>query len=241
MTESHSGRIYLLHGLLETANNQYAHQIGEWQDQYEPIPVDLPGHGKCPVDGRSPYFATAIRYVTMVMERFGPGHVVAASYLGGPVAVRCALARPDLVRSLVLMGFVPSVDQEIFATWLRSFRQLADENPKLVAWYEKMHGERWQSTLEAYREDVEQRYTADVAVTPDMLAELPVPTLLANGSEKSNERDAAREASTYGTTVRGEVIEGAGHVPCNDRAEAFDRVLREFWKEVSLELAATSS
>jgi pimeloyl-ACP methyl ester carboxylesterase len=82
--------VYVLHGLLGTAYGHFSHQIRAWEGRYRVVPVDLPGHGRCPLDAGEEYLDQAYEYLSALVTRFGPGRVVAASYLGSPLAVRCA-------------------------------------------------------------------------------------------------------------------------------------------------------
>jgi pimeloyl-ACP methyl ester carboxylesterase len=234
MTKHPQSVLYFLHGLLSSAHYHFAPQVEAWKEEFTIIPVDLPGHGNCQLDAQPRYFATALRYTLGIMNRFGPGHVVAASMLGGPVAVRCALERHDLVSSLVLTGFVPGVPQDVFALWLDGFKRLAAENPHLAQWYEQMHGARWRKTLEQFENDVQNRYSEDICVTSSMLRQLQPPTLIANGSLKSNERDTALNAAQLGPAIRGQLIEGAGHIPSRDCPQEFNAAIRAFWKEIAV-------
>lgn len=226
--------VYLLHGLLATAGYHFGPLVEAWKDEMEVVPMDLPGHGACPVDAGADYIASSVAYARGVMDRFGPGDVIAASFVGGPVAVRCALEAPGLVRSLVLTGFVPDVPRESFLAWLEGFQRLADENGDLVRWYEERHGERWSDTLDTYHAEARERYEESVRVTGEMLAALRPPTLVGNGSKKSNEREAAANASKWGRSVRGAVIEDAGHIPSRDNPERFKEIVECFWEEVSV-------
>lgn len=232
--------LYFLHGLLSSAHYHFAPQVEAWREEYTVIPIDLPGHGHCQVDAGPRYFATALRYTLGVMNRFGPGHVVAASMLGGPLAVRCALERPELVRTLVLAGFVPGVPQDVLSLWIDGFKRLAEENPHLAHWYEQMHGPRWRQTLEQFDRDVRDHYEEDALVTADMLGRLRTPTLIVNGSEKSSERETAVNAAEFGPAVRGRMIEGAGHIPSRDRPEEFNSAVRAFWKEAAVDREAAA-
>jgi pimeloyl-ACP methyl ester carboxylesterase len=226
--------VYFLHGLLQTAHHHFGPQLRAWKDEMTLVPVDLPGHGRCRVDAQSDYMAHAVEYTLAVMKRFGAGHVLAASYLGGPIGVRCALERSDLVESLVLTGFVHDVPHEIFGAWLDGFGRVAAEQPTLAAWYEQTHGARWRDTFAAYADDVRHRYCERVAVTTGMLGALSTPTLIANGSAKSNERATALAAPQLGSAIRGHIIEDAGHVPATDRPDELNAVVRAFWKEIAV-------
>jgi pimeloyl-ACP methyl ester carboxylesterase len=67
------------------------------------IAPDLLGHGDLPLwDGAGDYHATCTRAVIALADAEGPLDVIGHSS-GGTVALRLALERPDLVRSLVLI------------------------------------------------------------------------------------------------------------------------------------------
>ncbi|MFI5931970.1 alpha/beta fold hydrolase [Actinoplanes sp. NPDC051494] len=223
--------VYLLHGLLGTAYGHFGAQIQAWQDDHRVIPVDLPGHGRCRLDAGPGYLDTALGYVLAIVERFGPGRLVAASYLGGPLAVRTATARPDLVRSLVLTGFAPGLDRDVFLTLLAGFGRLADADTALKAEYERLHGPRWRDTLTRFTEHAGHDYEHTALVRPGDLATLDTDTLLLNGTLKSVERLAAGDTRRLGPRVHGHVITGAGHIASHDAPQDFNQAVEAFWKE----------
>lgn len=229
----HQSAVYLLHGLMETAYGHFRPQIKAWRGRFRVLPVDLPGHGTCPLDAAPRYYAGALDYTVAVLEKYGPGRVVAASFLGGPVAVRCAIARPDLVSSLVLTGFVPDVPHEVFRLWIQSFDTASKQSPELAEAYRRAHGPRWPDTMAAVVREVEEGYHERLLVTTAMLASVPVPALLVNGANKSNERAAALELPARCPNLSGAVVDGAGHIPGRDRPAEFNRIVEDFWKQVS--------
>ncbi|TDC59574.1 alpha/beta fold hydrolase [Micromonospora sp. KC207] len=219
----------LLHGFMETGRGHFGAQVDAWRDERDVLAPDLPGHGGCRVDARRPYGLMVERYVLALLSRLGPVDMVAASYLGSPVAVRIAHARPDLVRSLVLTGLVPDVPADVFARWLGSFVTLAEQRPDVAEAYQRLHGPRWRATFDAFVDDARECYVERFQITETMLRSLPVPLLIANGSAKSGERDAALRAAGWGGTVRGVVIEHGGHIPGQDRPAEFSAAVRDFW------------
>ncbi|RGC69589.1 Alpha/beta hydrolase family protein [Micromonospora sp. MW-13] len=223
--------VYLLHGLLGTAYGHFSGQIRAWSGRYQVIPIDLPGHGRCRLDAGPDYLDTALHYVLALVERFGPGRLVAASYLGGPLATRTAAARPDLVRSLVLTGFAPGMDRDVFLTLLAGFGTLVDADAALMAEYDRLHGARWRATLAAFTQHVERAFETTALVRPQDLAALDVDTLLINGTLKSVERVAATDARRYGPRVRGCVLDGAGHIASHDAPEQFNEAVEAFWRK----------
>jgi pimeloyl-ACP methyl ester carboxylesterase len=221
--------VYLVHGLLGTAYAHFGAQITGWRGRYQVVPVDMPGHGRCPVAAGEPYLVGALDYLTAVVRRFGPGRVIGASYLGGPLAVRLAAARPDLVDSLVLTGFAPGLAEDVFLRWVAGFQLLAERGTELAAEYDRLHGPGWRGTLLAFTADVGRAYRQRAEVRPESLGALEMDVLIVNGSLKSVERAAAAGAHTFGPNVSGLVIEGAGHIASHDAPAAFNRAVERFW------------
>jgi pimeloyl-ACP methyl ester carboxylesterase len=222
--------VYLLHGLLETAAGHFGPQLRSWSAGCRLVPLDLPGHGNCRVDVDGSCLSPTVDYVTAVLDRFGPGRLVAASYLGGPAAVQVAARRPELVRSLVLTGVVPDVPADVFVGWVRSVQEVAC-NGAMASAYDAVHGRRWRRTLDGYVADVANRYEEVVQVRRDVLADIGVSVLIANGARKSAERQAASSAAKIGVEVRGAVVDDAGHIPGRDQPAAFEAAVANFWAE----------
>jgi pimeloyl-ACP methyl ester carboxylesterase len=222
-------RVYLAHGLLGTAYAHFGAQIRAWSGSSTVVPVDLPGHGRCPIDAEDRYLDQSLAYLTAIVERFGAGRLVAASYLGGPLAVRLATRRPDLVESLVLTGLAHDLPEPVFLRWVAGFELLADRNADLAGEYDRVHTPRWRKTIGAFAEDARERYRQALLVTADDLAALTMPLLIVNGSVKSAERHTASTASSLGAGIRGAVVEGGGHLVSHDRPVEFNRAVEAFW------------
>lgn len=156
---------------------------------------------------------------------------MAASYLGGPLAVRCVGARPDLVTSLVLTGFAPDPDRASFLAQMDGFRQLVAQSPDLSAEYDRLHGIRWQKTLTCFTDHVERRFEDTVLVRSSALVSLAVDVLIVNGDlkQKTVERRAAERQ--WEQRVTGRVVPGAGHLAGHDAPEVFNREVDRFWRE----------
>ncbi len=72
------------------------------QDRLQMVAADLPGHGRTEYDPAQEVQAQAVETAIALLERGeGPAHVLGHSF-GATVALRVALARPDLVASLAL-------------------------------------------------------------------------------------------------------------------------------------------
>ncbi|MGX7828473.1 alpha/beta fold hydrolase [Actinokineospora sp. 24-640] len=226
--------VYVLHGLLGTAYGHFSHQIRAWDGRYQVVPVDLPGHGRCPLDAGEEYLDQAYEYLAALVARFGPGRMVAASYLGSPLAVRCAERHPELVTSLALTGFAPDMDRETFLRLLENFPRLVAANPELAREYDRLHTPRWRHTLAMFSAHAEAAFEERALVRGARLGALAADTILVNGTLKSVEREAAERAGDLGPRVRGRVLDGAGHIASHDAPEQFTRAVEEFWLRADL-------
>lgn len=221
--------VIFLHGLLGTCYAHFGGQIRGWRERYHLVPIDLPGHGMAKQDAEPPYYTTAVEVLRRQLLRHGPSHVISASYLGGTVAIRCALAYPELFRSLVVTGFVPEVPASVISNWGKAFLTLAHQNPLLAQQYDTVHGARWHRTVEIVTTEIQEQYTSSIMVTKAMLAELQVPTLVVNGAIKSDERHAAVELPLHNHLIQAGVIPAAGHIASQDQPEIFSLMVEQFW------------
>jgi pimeloyl-ACP methyl ester carboxylesterase len=222
--------VYILHGLLGTCLLHCGPQIKAWRTRYRVIRIDLPGHGRCRADARYPYFANSLQFLHDVIARYGKGHVVGVSYLGGTLAVRAALRYPELLRSLVLTGYVSEVPQENFIASIQLLAKLAQRSPVMAGEYDQIHGPRWRTTLEIISQDCCDNYSSSIAVTDSMFVDLKVPTLVANGALKFDERITAANLPARNTLVEGGLIPGAGHLATYDQPDMFNLMVERFWE-----------
>ena len=71
-----------------------------WRDRFRVVRYDMRGFGECPLP---PGRYSHARDLVAILDEVGPAGVIGAS-LGGRVALETAIARPDLVDRLVLVG-----------------------------------------------------------------------------------------------------------------------------------------
>ncbi len=202
---------------------------------------DLPGFGEVPLE---PGTIAYVDYAASLLD--GPATVVGCSF-GGRVALELAVARPDLVDRLVLVGAglgswewsesaqagfaeeeealergdLPAAAAQQARMWLAD-----DAAPEVRELTEAM-------TIRSYEQQlpVEGKVRA---VWPERsadsrLGEIGAPTLVVVGSEDVDDIKAMAErlaAEIPAATL--ETIEGAGHLPSLERPEELNRLLLDF-------------
>ena len=229
-----------------------------WDPQWRTFPnahrtvrCDLRGFGRTPLPAE-PY--SDGRDVVELLDRLelGPAALVGVS-LGGCVALDVALARPDLVNRLVLVGAslpdhewsdaVSSYADEEEAALKRgdldgaveaSLRMWVDGpqrgpnevDPAIRSFVAEMQRRAFELQLPV-GEDAE-----DELLVPDLgsrFVELRVPTLVLVGSEDVSDMHAIAERLASGIPgARKAEIPGAAHVPSIERPEEFDRLVLGF-------------
>jgi 2-succinyl-6-hydroxy-2,4-cyclohexadiene-1-carboxylate synthase len=100
-------RVVLAHGFTQTARSwdSFGQLLRTQLPDVEIVAVDLPGHGDAPPPADADLWQSAHRLVTVG----GNGTYVGYS-MGGRVALHAALAAPDTVERLVLIGATAGID-----------------------------------------------------------------------------------------------------------------------------------
>ena len=220
--------------------------------------LDLSGFGRTPV-GSLP--VTHASDVLTLLEELGisSAAVVGAS-LGGRVALEIAVARPDLVRALVLedAGF-PGVDwsEEVRAGWAAEDEAVArgDLNTATEA-----NLRLWVDGPNRAPTDVDAAFRAAVGgmvrralelqaphwdeldeelLVPDLaerLGDVRAPTLALAGEEDVEDmQELARRFAREIPRARHATIAGSAHMPSLERPEAFDALVLPFLGETLAE------
>ncbi len=217
------GRIVLLHGFTQNA--------GCWRPfdralatDHEVVAIDLPGHGRSGHDD-----ADLDRAAELVAEVGGRGHYVGYS-MGGRVLLHLALAHPELVESMTVIGAHPGLetDEE------RRARRGADEaladrleevgleafldswlaNPLFAGLTDETAHRRRRLLNRVDGLAASLRCTGTGTQRPlwSELAGLTVPTLVLAGADDPKFVDLGiRLASTIGAAAELQTIEGSGH------------------------------
>lgn len=120
-TATRSQRVVMVHGFTQTARSwsNFERLLPTRLLGTDTVAVDLPGHGDAPPPADSDLWASAERLVT----EGGSGTYVGYS-MGGRVSLHAALAHPDAVQRLILIGATAGIDDPEE----RAARRLADEH-----------------------------------------------------------------------------------------------------------------
>ncbi|MBK9181254.1 MAG: alpha/beta fold hydrolase [Acidimicrobiales bacterium] len=216
-------RLVLAHGF--TQNRRcWGALADELTTDHEVIRVDLPGHGRSGVTA-----ADLPTTAALLGEAGGPATYLGYS-LGGRVALHLALARPDLVRGLVLIGATAGIDDPAErAARRRADAALADELERtgLDAFLQRWLAGPLFETLppdaafvEARRESSAEGLASSLRLAGagrqeplwERLASLRMPVLVLAGA--LDDRFCAlgrRLASAIGTNATFAAVPGAGH------------------------------
>jgi 2-succinyl-6-hydroxy-2,4-cyclohexadiene-1-carboxylate synthase len=223
----------------------------------EVVAPDLPGHGANLPDDETAYALdrTAGDLWEMLDRRgVARAHVLGYS-MGGRVALRVALARPERVRSLVLVSASPGIaDDAARAARVASDRALAadverDGVPTFVDRWERLPLWESQAALPADVRDGlrAERLRCDArglarslrfagagvdAPLHDRLASLHVPTLAIAGALDAKYAAIAGELARLMPDVRAEIVEGAGHAVHLERPAELARMVGAFVRGV---------
>lgn len=225
-TRAMAPTLVLLHGFTHTGASwdPVRSELGE---RYTALAPDIRGHGTA--SDREP---VTLEAVLADIDAAAPAALTLVGYsMGGRIALQFALARPDRVERLVLVGASPGLaDPDEREQRRRADERLADQAERSTI---EEFEERWARTpalagqpadvREAVRRDRLRNTPAGLAralrglgtgALPsawERLAELSVPVTLIAGERDRKFRDIATQMarSIPGATV--EVVAGAGH------------------------------
>ena len=222
-------------------------QIEALREQFRVVALDLPGHGLSAGNAANWSFDLGARVVAALMERVGRGapvHLIGISF-GGMVVQATVLARPELVRSLVLLGtaatFAEATRQAFRAraALTRSGGMAAVLPSSLERWFtaktRAMRPElmdRVSKTL--LRDDPEVHAAiwdviADTFDVAGRLGEIQCPTLVVVGAEDVSTPVAAAEVLRDGIAgAELAVLQGAAHMITVEVPGAVNAVLVPF-------------
>jgi pimeloyl-ACP methyl ester carboxylesterase len=240
---SNARTVLLLHGLTE-AGTAWPDLVAHWGDDWRVLAPDLRGHGQSPRFTED-QLATAPEVlladvVTVVDAQPAPVALVGHS-LGGLLALRAAVARPDGIWALVLEdparptgdrtpepGFVAQNEDFLDAMADQAgqvARMLRDSS------WSRAEIEAWAACKPLVDRAYVRRglYLGDGA-WEELFNALRVPTLLIVPPDSPM---APRQEAVHNALVRTVVVPGAGHCVRRDQPARYVRVVDEFLAEVA--------
>lgn len=219
------------------------------QAGYRPVSVDLRGQGESSVSFKSYDVPANGGDVLALIEHLGggPAHLIGTSFAAAPV-VWAAVQRPELVRSLTLIG--ASVRDGEPGLFMKAMMGFMLNNPwrvrTWIMYYRMLYPTRKPDDFEPYllqlRQNLAQpgRFSAAAAmmVTPrlpctERLDRVQAPTLVIMGS-KDPDFDPLAEGQYIARQTGGalQMIEGAGHYPQTEMPEKTAPLVIDFLRRV---------
>jgi 2-succinyl-6-hydroxy-2,4-cyclohexadiene-1-carboxylate synthase len=243
-------RLVLVHGFTQGPRS-WDSLVADLDPSYEIVRVTLPGHG--PAGGASArarlsFEAAAAAMAEAVVAAAGPEPATWFGYsLGGRLALRVALDRPDVVDALVLLGATAGIEEaaaraarveiderlasglerkglEAFLDgWLT--QELFKRLPRAAAGVE----ERREATVDGLASAIRLLGTGAQEPVWGRLGALSVPVLLMAGELDSKFSAVAyRLATGIGAGAAISFVPGAGHAAHLERPESVARILTRF-------------
>lgn len=217
---------------------------------YRAVTVDLRGQGDSSVPWPTYDVPSVGNDILALIEHLnaGPAHVIGTSFAPAP-AVWAAVERPDLIRSLVLIGaFVRGATMNPLMTtavWLML------NNPWRVRTWRMFYRTLYPTHKPADFEEYLDKLTANLAQpgrfdackalgsssrkpSEERLARVKAPTLVVMGTKDPDFPDPAAEGQYLAETSGGRLvlIEGAGHYPQAEMPEKTAQPVLDFLRQV---------
>jgi 2-succinyl-6-hydroxy-2,4-cyclohexadiene-1-carboxylate synthase len=239
-------RVVLVHGFAQN-RNCWGPLLADLEADHEVCRIDAPGHG------RSSTFHAGLRTGARLIADQGGRATYLGYSMGARFLLHLALANPELVERLVLIGATAGIDDPAE----RAARQAQDEamaarverdgvEAFVDAWLRQplfaglgpdvqFREERGENTVEGLAESLRQAGTGAQDPLWNRLGRLDMPVLLVAGALDTKFTALAhRLGESIGASASVEIVEGAGHAVHLERPAEFTAVLRTF-------LAATGS
>jgi len=248
--------LLLLHGFTGTGSIWAAFAAGLRRHGFRTIAPDLPGHGRSSMAGETASASVErtaddlARHLTRGAA--APAGVVGYS-LGARVALRLAIAHPEVVSGLVLespsAGIADDAEREarrraddqlaadIVRDGLEAFIDRWEQSP-IFATHQRLNPRvaraqrefRLRNTAEGLALSLRSAGQGSMQPLHDRLGEIYVPTLVITGA-LDPARPRAELVAAGIPDARLAVVSGAGHTPHLERPDAFRRLVIDFLLE----------
>jgi 2-succinyl-6-hydroxy-2,4-cyclohexadiene-1-carboxylate synthase len=226
--------LVLLHGFTQTRQS-WRRTIAALGGRYRVLAPDLPGHGQA-AERRPASFDACTAYV----RALAPGPIVLAGYsMGGRIALYAALALPERVQRLILVGASPGIADpneraarrraddaladrieaigiEAFAAEWGAQELFAGQDDRVAA---AAHADRLRNTPAGLAAALRGLGTGAMPPLWDRLGALTMPVCLVIGERDAKFRAIAARMAPAIPDCRIEVVAGAGHAAQLERPE----------------------
>jgi 2-succinyl-6-hydroxy-2,4-cyclohexadiene-1-carboxylate synthase len=226
--------LVLLHGFTQTRQS-WRRTVAALDGRYRAVVPDLPGHGQMS-ERRPASLAATLAYLRALVDE---PHLLAGYSMGGRIALHAALARPERVRRLVLLGASPgladpaereerrraddALADRIEAIGVEAF---AEEWGRLPLWEGQpdrvraaANADRLRNTPASLADALRGLGTGALEPLWDRLGELPMPVVLIAGERDAKFRAIAEQMAERIPDARVEVVPGAGHAAHLERPD----------------------
>jgi pimeloyl-ACP methyl ester carboxylesterase len=216
----------------------WAHQLGGLADVARVVAPDLPGHGRSHGDAPAAIDGS-VETVRRLLDALGLAKAVVGGHsMGGAVAQAFALAHPDRVAGLLLVGtgarlkVLPSIFEALQQDYPAGVRLVTDLAVSPAASAELKDSIYRLSVATPYRVTAADFGACDVFDAMDRLATITAPTLVVVG--RDDRLTPPKYAEFLASRIAGArlaVIPGAGHYVQLERPAETTAAIREFLLE----------
>lgn len=232
--------VVFLHGFTHTGAS-WDSVVAALGERYRGMAPDIRGHGSS-----SPVQPVTLEAVIADLAALEPERFTLVGYsMGGRIALHAALALPDRVRELVLIGASPGIADpreraarrraddrlagEIERSTLEGFARRWAETPVLAGQAPGVtaaaHADRLRNTTSGLARALRGLGTGALAPVWDRLGELGVPVTLIVGERDQKFRGIAEEMTVDMSGAEIVVVPGAGHAVHLEVPDAVARII----------------